>query len=913
MNTNNTVKKALSFVKGLTNSPSDFISSDDELTESAGMIMKNGEMMPIQKPAFIADFQYYTLLFVHKINNNVNYILYNKQQQSIVCKKKEKDNFIEIGSCTLSSVPTFKSAESIGQIVILVTNKQVIYLRLKGEKYIFTLNDMPKPICYISFYHNSDYFYKRNLTEVERTPCDISNCIGDISDKKAYYDDEGNFITAKETPSSYKTVRNFKYCNILGVSPEHVSEFNDTVQGHVAETINWAKEKGFFAFPFFIRYALKLYDGTYKYISTPMLCMPCVDRNFRMGHPNYNSTLKRYEIAYKDTLSPTHWMYDIQMSILEYAIYVPNSNDEFWSDLISGVVVFASEPVLPFKLDGDYSLKSPDDVYKEVFFNAAENAKYQAVGAFDYNCLNPQGYGTAKLEIVPTYKSRKQIMKDLLDVSSRFYKLFEIPLAKCDGIPHFANYVADPNSETEYIHNGDLLNLTENEMLSNDDYYGWTQLLPEKVFSYNKRLNMIGVKRFPALNNQFINNVNGSSSTREMMVNIINDSCDTWVRVYAADHSWFFYPDPNAKTLLVLYKNADGSTIYYKRSLTIHPRLNGAYSFDALVDEYDSVRKTVDYDNYNFNLMSPEILSSQIFTSVVNNPFVFQANGDNTVGTGSILNIVANTEPISQGQFGQYPLIVFTTEGIYALSVNDEGLYASSYPMSREVCNNAESITPTDRLVFFTSEKGLMAISGGAVQCVSTQLSGPTPNAFKVIGDGDFRKFLANCRIAYDYRESLLRIYSPDYIYHYVYNITDQTFAKAENEEGALLAVASSYPDNLVQEVDGKVYSMLDKPDINADQRTYSGTFITRPLKLGSSLELKTIRQILHFFNSGKGTMKLRVFGSNDCRTWRELKSIHGKPWLFYTLQYDLSNLRASDSFAGTVLAVETRFNDKMR
>lgn len=257
--------------------------------------------------------------------------------------------------------------------------------------------------------------------------------------------------------------------------------------------------------------------------------------------------------------------------------------------------------------------------------------------------------------------------------------------------------------------------------------------------------------------------------------------------------------------------------------------------------------------------------------------------------------------------------MVFTTEGIYGLSVNSEGLYSASFPISREVCNNINSITPTDRLVFFTSEKGLMAISGNTAQCVSAQLSGPTPRNFNIIGDGDFRKFLANCRIAYDYRESLIRIYSPTHDYHYIYNMLDQTFAKAHNENTTPIAVVSSYPDHLVQEADGKVYSLLSKPDINADQRTYSGTFITRPLKLGSSLELKTIRQILHFFHSDKGTIQLRIFGSNDCRTWRELNSIHGKPWLFYTFQYNLSNLRASDSYSGTALAIETRFNDKMR
>ena len=119
--------------------------------------------------------------------------------------------------------------------------------------------------------------------------------------------------------------------------------------------------------------------------------------------------------------------------------------------------------------------------------------------------------------------------------------------------------------------------------------------------------------------------------------------------------------------------------------------LNGAYSFTNLpsADGDATFENKTEDEMLELvkNLNKPEYLDSQIFTSVVNNPFVFEASGDNTVGTGKILGIVANTEAVSQGQFGQYPLLVFTDEGIYAMSVNAEGLYSSIHPISREVCN----------------------------------------------------------------------------------------------------------------------------------------------------------------------------------------------------------------------------------
>ena len=158
-------------------------------------------------------------------------------------------------------------------------------------------------------------------------------------------------------------------------------------------------------------------------------------------------------------------------------------------------------------------------------------------------------------------------------------------------------------------------------------------------------------------------------------VHVVSDTMDAWVEsdstieIVDVLDSWFYYPDPNATEAIIWDRdNNKGQLLTLKR----HDMLNGAYSFYRL-PLYDNfiADDTVTLPKVDANAY--EDLSSQIFTSVVNNPFVFEASGDNTVGTGSIQGIAANTEPISQGQFGQYPLIVFTTEGIYG-TVNNHFL-----------------------------------------------------------------------------------------------------------------------------------------------------------------------------------------------------------------------------------------------
>ena len=83
--------------------------------------------------------------------------------------------------------------------------------------------------------------------------------------------------------------------------------------------------------------------------------------------------------------------------------------------------------------------------------------------------------------------------------------------------------------------------------------------------------------------------------------------------------------------------------------------------------------------------VEPENLSNEVWVSEVNNPFVFNAQGVNTVGNGTIIGVVSNTRAISQGQFGQFPLFCFTSDGIWMLQTSSEGIYSASSPISREV------------------------------------------------------------------------------------------------------------------------------------------------------------------------------------------------------------------------------------
>ena len=581
---------------------------------------------------------------------------------------------------------------------------------------------------------------------------------------------------------------------------------------------------------------------------------------------------------------------------LSYSISIPNKED--WNDIVKDISLFATKGVQPFKLDKDWKFAYPDEVYGKAWHDSLSGDVYEK-SIYSRNSST----GEPCMRIMPEYKTEDDIREELLG-KTVFYKIEQIGInsSKLNG-----------TTQNAEIKDGVLSNLETQEQLQKDDYYGWAHYVFDKMFTYNGRLNSFGAKRKPFDGFNHFTALDGEPRNEyKYYVKIEANSMSTWVESEAgigrtcALTGWFYYPDPNASEVII-YDTQHQRGIRFE--LEQHPRLNGAYHFGKLENDvsWDTSISIPSTDNG-----AQEDLNSQIFTSVVNNPFVFEASGDNTVGTGRILGIAANTEAVSQGQFGQYPLLVFTDEGIYGMSVNSEGLYSASHPISREVCNEDSPFVPTDRLVYFTSKRGLMASSGGQVACMSEQLRGRTPRNFISVGDGKFLEFLANCLIAYDYRDSLLRIFSQNKDYQYIYNMVDKTFSIA-NSGMTAKAVVNDYPDNLIQDIDGNVYSLMAKPDINDDTDNYRGSFTTRPLKLGGSMTLKSLRAVKHLFDSDEGTIGLEIYGSNDCKHWCKLPSLAGKPWKYFTFKYTLQNFKATDSFAGSIVEVQNRREDKIR
>lgn len=914
----NLERKTLSFSKGMTNVPSDLLSDDSELLESDGFIFKDGEMKAVQKGVNIGNVPY-KIMYVHKMADYENIIAYDGTENIYWYTKDTSGNITSPADGVTKSfnVGTVYDVKSIGNTLICATSEGLHYLLFKGNKYKDLGKDLPRL--------DYDFTFERptqNYTQEEsgRTLCNVENVVDPNNKGESYFNPLNHtFIQAGGVKPDGSETRSYTMFSIkVSSDSKYENEFQETIQGHVAQAISWAKSKNMFAFPFFLRCAFHMFDGSYCRITTPIVCYPTVNKNCMFSGAVFDNTHNSYMDLHQMGLGDIFYFIEYRELLFRF-----ESISSDWSDIIKEIVVFASDQVVPFYIDKGWHFESPNGLHKKY---AYANFGYKT---YEEKLLNYDVDGSTSTdttegaytravhdELLPKYKSDQQIISELLS-KTVFYKLFTVPIAEGYFGGNKIHYtVTGQGGETAFIADGTLENLQEQEQLKVDDYYGWASVSAESIYNYNGRLNLIGATRTPFAGfAKFVGKDRSKDDAFLMFTHIVSDKCDTWVeRSVTADEDflqgWLFYPDPNATE--VIFHSAGK---YIRINLKAHPRLNGAYTFPVLPpnkpQEFAEISES-ELLKIVTSVNDKENLNSQIFTSVVNNPFVFEASGDNTVGTGKILGIIANTEAVSQGQFGQYPLMVFTDEGIYGLSVNSEGLYSRAYPISREVCNEDSPLVPTDRLVFFAAKKGLMAASGGSVACMSEQMRGRVPRNFATFGEGKFLDFLKGCLIAYDYRDSILRIFSKGKSYQYIYNMVDKTFSMVNSGIEAQ-AVVNDYPDNLIQDTSGNVYSLTAKPDINEDTESYSGSFTTRPLKLGGSMTLKSLRAVKHLFDSDEGTIGLEIYGSNDCKHWCKLPSLAGKPWKYFTFKYTLQNFKAADSFAGSIVEVQSRREDKMR
>lgn len=874
--------------RGQASNPSNYDAHDGELALSLNIILEDEALRPIPKPAVLH--RGLSVVYIHETETYRNYIvlgndhLYSVQEQDL-----DKEGIPVVDFATFSQIT------HIGNTLLILNDEGMHYCLFQQGRYKYLGTDIP---------------YLPLQVGLRKTPI------------------QGGLL------STYLTLQvDGVYHSRGGHSGDDIAQnaklYSKTMESLFSvlnPLIREIQQNEKFSQPFFVRYALRLYDGTLTKHSAPILMMPT------NGYPIFFSPGKIYgsdvDTGYRTrTFASVIDACDITISLLRDDL----SRLEGWSDIIRSVDIFVSAPIYTYTQDPQLSDKEKESY--NLFFKSDDNPQgrvgiYGGLASADYSRVDPPIAGSGIYINIPS-PSFQDLNKRVKETST-FYLVSSISL---EGLK---DYTA-PTSIS--IKDGTLLALETQEVMT-DDYNTHERIIPQRAFVYNARLNLASISRklfsgfAPALTSPYTNKgdrikvvkafVHISDFGREYIVESPSSNYNLDTAFY------YFFPNPNA-TKLTLATN-DGQ--YYAVTLERHAFLNGAVAFVSLHQTFiERASRPTASPTTTQDLRIP--IHNKIYTSEINNPFLFPSRGINTIGTGSILGLSSATKAISEGQYGQFPLYAFTTEGVWALSVSSDGTYSAKHPTTRDVCINPRSITQLDNAVLFASERGVMLLSGSEAMPITDALLGRSfdidtlPFADDIIEISglphravripDFRSMLNRLEMIYDYRHQRVIIFEPalreDYASPaFVYSLRSRTWAMMDV---AIAKAIPSYPEALAV---SSVGDLLDFSRGAIDEDGQYVLVVSRPFDFGARDIYKTIRQLFPRGFYPNGAVGSVLYGTSDYHTWDliassqdgTIEAISGSPYKAFRLVLT-ARLREQDAISLVSVQYLPRFSGKIQ
>ena len=650
--------------------------------------------------------------------------------------------------------------------------------------------------------------------------------------------------------------------------PNNDSLYNMRFQkGNIDKTLAVIYSEGGYVDRAWFRVGIRLFDGTYIVGGITEL-----SNNANESTPNANGDVTEKIIGVQGLwlaqgLGGGKSNYYTQ---LDYFIptLTPSINLGKWSDIVASVDIFSTGSITTF-----------------------------AAGV-----MTKEDLGIEVPDIIEIYKMRTaEQLKDTL-INAEFYRIasYDASGRKLSGI--------DNTSPSNIAAQGVLSNISTHSTI------------PNKAGVYNARLHTYEYKNrfFPGfLPATTFHGVPERDAAWTTYVHIKTDEGTVIVKREDSQNplkhlSYFSYPDSRAYKMEII-NTGDGKKQIVE--LIPHPVRNEAFYVnigvvDVIASETIKIGEDdVDFDLYYYdfpyiktgNWMTGEVPTvrdiveskNTLKVSAVDNPFYFPT-AQTYKFEGEIKGLASNAEAISTGQFGQYPLFVFTQEGIWAMQIDTsgQGAYLSQSPFSREVCNGA--VCPVSGGVVFTTKRGLMAISGGQVTELSKPLDGleemlfnfsgalagqifaragydgyekfePVPIREYIQGESGNVKGESGAKLAYNYLQNEVILSNVNYGYSYVYSLTNQVWSVIDT---VFDITTNSYPELVV-------YNNQEMKRYTFDDTT-TGVVpvvaITRPFTLGS-FDFKRLRQA-GLRTTFEGSLNFYLLGSND---GAEFKCITGK------------------------------------
>lgn len=424
----------------------------------------------------------------------------------------------------------------------------------------------------------------------------------------------------------------------------------------------------------FIRYAFRLYDDTLTKHSPPILVMPkrhIVGKEEEGNMESIKTISYDFDSALRNGSKVDVYGHKIYM---RYNLDTLGGDDyRIWKDIIKSVDVFMSPPIGISNIENIRkdlpTSNSPRTLNYNLIKGLSAEALKNAVNTSNFYFVRSLDLGSItgfEPDVLPSKESDFTRMENLMgDIKTTFFRGFH------PGYFQWENSYneMDPSEEkVDYI-------------VAEIEIHTGTSL--EKVYSFFSEY-------FPVS------------------------------KLFAS--AFLSYPDPRAKRMNIYEVTNNVWIRVFTAPLEPHSFLNLAYFLN------DGLKPIVGSNQGPFTApdtskIITRLEPNKIKVSDLDNPLRFPNINTYQVGNGSILAMASNAIRISEGQFGQFPLYVFTTQGIYSMDVGSgEVVYSNkSAPTSYEVPTTS-IVASTPFGVVFTSARGICIISGQEVEFLTPQL-----------------------------------------------------------------------------------------------------------------------------------------------------------------------------------------------
>lgn len=792
-----------------------------------------------------------------------------------------------------------------------------------GNIVCFTLKGKVSYLSYIKSSYNAIFgnppSIKANYYILRRYPSRVN-----ISDTPIGPDPKDYFnynMTVVENVKGLKCTANIEkeYATDISIlnkikNSNELKERENNIFGALNSTRARFEEQGYLMFPVLVVCAYRLYDGSTIMATDPVLTYP-IDARTQLFYAKY-ANRNNYDKENDENL---------QLAIFSeaYRIFVqldsgiPNSS---WREIIASIDFFISSPL----------------------YNIESDKLYYSFGN------NNSVSGTIFIDLMD--RDDKEIIENV----DAFYLVKSVPFEKMSKLKNkivFENAIGTITEEQCILPN-DITNYTQSEKLKINSYNRF-DIYAKKTQNRNNRLIISNIKKLFDINSF-------SNIPQITYLNITkNPQKKDGLTTYTVSKQSPSMQDIKSKEELSAFKLNDIKIAgVYVKDIGDVSFTNVIQSNNFFLSFYDNkitkiiveIEKSYSYQNLSQNTIAgfsfyirnntyegyftevknndyEEYLPSLIKASETNNPFVFKDGNSAECGIGEIITIASNARAVSQGQFGQYPIFAFCTDGIYAVGLGTDGTLQSCNPYTYDIITSPLSVCNIQTSLAYITRSGIHIIGNDGPQEILSYNQEDNYNFDNerqqtFIGKhynnlptlvSPYTYFTQGAHLTYDYPNQRIIAYNPQHTYSYIYSIPNQTWSIIlQSYDGHINTFSQSL---LIK--DNKIYNLSSQ----TIQNKLNGLLITRPIKLDSPDVHKTIQTIIQRGNFPSGSIAQALYASNDAINWfpiwssqtERLRPIRGTAYKYYRLVIFLTDFKQDYSLSGCTIDYLPKLTNKIR